>query len=79
MVADRDMRSKEIELLLGLLASAADDAEPQLREVLAKGVLDRVFDVAWEHQFERERTSAQREIRDVVQEAVAEVVESHAD
>jgi hypothetical protein len=53
-------------------ARSADDSE--LVEALTESLVKDVFSVAWRHQFEDDRGEAQREIRNVVSEAVAQVV-----
>jgi|BarGraNGADG00312_1021997.scaffolds.fasta_scaffold02344_3 hypothetical protein len=53
--------------------------DPAVKKVLDLKALEEVFAVAWARQFDRDRAAVQRDLRDVVQKAVAEVVEADAD
>ncbi len=79
VTAERDMRSKELELLQSLVADELAKSEAQVAEVVDQGIVERIFAVAWEHQFERDRAAAQRAIREIVQAAVTKVVDPDAD
>jgi ABC-type transporter MlaC component len=72
------------EAALELVRNLADRRFRELKDedtriVLSPDVVDAVFDAAWEHQFDRDRTSIQRKIRDIVQTAVSKVVDNDAD
>lgn len=54
--------------------------DESLRSMLQDGrLLGSVFEQAWEHQFDRDRTDLQRGVRDVLNAAVAEEVGTDAD
>jgi hypothetical protein len=75
-----DSRSAALDLVRTLAIERFGELNDEnTREVLSPEVVDAVFEAAWEHQFDRNRTVAQQIIRDIVQRAVVKVVESDAD
>lgn len=54
------------------IIGVSDDAE--LIEAVDESFMSRVFDIAWTHQFDRDRKPFIRDIRAVVSEAVAEAL-----
>lgn len=75
-----DSRAAALELIHNLANQRFSELKDEdVKKVLSSEVVDAVFEAAWEHQFDRERTAIRRTIRDIVQTAVAEVVDSDAD
>jgi hypothetical protein len=60
-------------VVLGLRAEAATAAATQsAKELLSAEVVERVFDIAWRHQFDEDRATARRLLRQLVSDAVEE-------
>lgn len=53
--------------------------DPDLAAVLQDNVVRDVFETAWRHQFDSDRAPFLREVREIVESAVAEVVSGDAD
>jgi hypothetical protein len=60
-------------VVLGLREEAAEAvAIDTARDVLSSDLLERVFDIAWRHQFDQDRGPARRTLKQVVSDAVEE-------
>jgi len=60
-------------VVLGLREEAADGvAIDSARDLLSSELLDRVFEVAWRHQFDQDRGPARRTLKQIVSDAVEE-------
>lgn len=60
-------------VVLGLREEAAETvAIDTARDLLSSDLLERVFDIAWRHQFDQDRGPARRTLKQVVSDAVEE-------
>jgi hypothetical protein len=77
---DSDPRTAALNLVHDLANRRfAELKDEDTQMVLTPEVVDAVFEAAWEHQFDRNRTAIRQRIRDIIQAAVSEVVDSDAD
>ena len=77
-------KSESREAALRLIRELAEQRLKQLkdedsRRVLSPEVVDAIFEVAWAHQFDRDRTEIQHNIRDIIQGSVRKVVDNNVD
>ena len=64
-------KAAALEVLLRLLPEAAREIDdPKTRALLSADLLREVFEQAWKHQFEDERSTFQRHVKDIALEAV---------
>lgn len=76
----RDTRTTAFDLLVDKLRTrVASIDDPDLSAVLSEDLLRQLFDIAWEHQFDSERTPFRRETKSLVQDAISLVVDSDED
>lgn len=70
-----DTRGEALQLLQEELSGRLDRMDDNdLCELLTPSLVERVFDLAWTHQFDADRGPFQREVREVVQSEVDRVV-----
>ncbi len=64
-------KSGALEVLLNLLQETAREiADPKVRSLFTADLLKEVFEQAWKHQFEDDRSTFQRYAREIAVEAV---------
>ncbi len=67
-------------VVLGLREEAAEAVGiDSARDLLSSDLLERVFDIAWRHQFDQDRGPARRNLKQVVSDAVEEHVLERGD
>jgi len=70
-------RAAAEEVLLRLLPETTSSiSDPSIRSLLSPELLREVFALAWRHQFEDDRTSFERYVKDIVVEATAAIAPS---
>jgi hypothetical protein len=64
-------KAAALEVLLNLLPEAVREIDdPKIRALLTADLVREVFEQAWKHQFEDDRGTFQRHIKDIALEAV---------
>ena len=75
MPGDEQTKQKALDLVLEIAEKqGAAIEDEQLRRVASAQLLSAVFELAWEHQWERTPASFVRAVRPLVNEAVSSVV-----
>ncbi len=57
-------------VVLDVRSDAASSGTLSAAELLSEDLVERVFDLAWRHQFDEDRTAARRLLRQLVSDAV---------
>jgi hypothetical protein len=70
-MAENTRESAQRVVLDQRLAAAAAGAQAAA-DLLSEDLVERVFDIAWRHQFDEDRASARRMLRQLVSDAVEE-------
>jgi hypothetical protein len=65
-------RARALAELVRLLPEVrAEITDARLRPLLSEALVRQLFDHAWDHQFDNDRTHVARVLRDIVREAIA--------
>ena len=64
-------RQRALDMLLQRMVSISPSiSDESARALLSDDLVTRIFDVAWQHQFDEDRSEATRQIREIVNIAI---------
>ena len=80
MSGDRQTKQKALEMLLELAESRRGSIEDErLKQVLSDGLIEEVFETAWQRQWDKSDTMLLRDVRPIVDAAVSRAVSPRED
>ncbi len=76
MAQEDDARARALAALIDVSARHLEAAsDPELAEALSGDLLEKVLDVAWTHQFDKDRKKATRLLSEIIDARLEEVIQ----